>query len=158
MRYIKEKNSTNFIYPNNQIAEYDVDIIHEINDNKVDGSVGLITTDSVGLTEITFTVYYTWNKNSGEVFIDDGGNMSVVSVHVLPASINHFKPWRTVALVTTTGTTQTTITDTVEVTITASDYGLTQFVDGNYYFEIRFIGHRYIYPITSTIEITALPT
>jgi hypothetical protein len=42
------------------------------------------------------------------------------------------------------------------VTITTSQFGLTSFSNGVYYFEIRFIGHRSIFPVCVQYNITTL--
>ena len=38
-KYVGQVNSTNFVYPNATIAEYDQTIIHDINNNMVSGNV-----------------------------------------------------------------------------------------------------------------------
>ena len=38
-KYISQVDNQNFVFPNNEVAEYDVDIIHDVNDNCVNGSV-----------------------------------------------------------------------------------------------------------------------
>ena len=38
-KYISQVNNQNFVFPNNEVSEYDVEIIHDVNDNCVSGSV-----------------------------------------------------------------------------------------------------------------------
>jgi len=55
-KYISQINKQNFVYPNNDIAEYDVDIIHDINNNSVSGTVTNFTATTVTTTGITYSL------------------------------------------------------------------------------------------------------
>jgi hypothetical protein len=67
-RYIPQINETNFVFPNYELSEYDVDIIHSINDNSVSGTVtNFIVSGTPRTTGITFTYDYTWSKNNAQV-------------------------------------------------------------------------------------------
>lgn len=145
-KYIGQLNSDNFIYPNNTLYEYDVDIIHEINNNGVSGDVTNFDLAKSG-PNINVTFDYVWNKNGAEPFIDSSSNLHLFSVHMMSDSQKYFKPWMCVGSKTTTGTTQTTVSGAFAVSVTPAMVGVSSFGNGNYYFEIRFIGHRGIDPV-----------
>lgn len=145
-KYIGQVNSENFIYPNNTLYEYDVEIIHDINNNSVDGDVTNFALGKSG-PNINVTFDYVWNKNGAEPYIDSSNNLHLFSVHMMSDSQSYFKPWICVGSKTTTGTTQTTVSGAYAVTVTPAMVGVSSFGNGNYYFEIRFIGHRAIDPV-----------
>jgi hypothetical protein len=66
----------------------------------------------------------------------------------------YYKPWRCVDLVSSGTTTGSTYSGSNTVTVTPSMMGLTTFSSGTYYFEIRMIGLKSIYPICQTLSIT----
>jgi hypothetical protein len=154
-KYIPQLNETNFIYPNFEIAEYDVDIVHNINNNSVTGTVtNFIVSGTARTTGITFTHNWTWSKNGAEPFISNSGQIHLLSVHMLAANQTYFKPWRCVDIVTSGTTTGTTYSGSNTVTVTPAMAGLTSFSSGTYYFEIRLIGLKSIFPICQTLSIT----
>lgn len=158
VKYIGQVNDTNFVYPNKQLAEYDVEIVHDINDNGVQGTITNFSASTVSTTGITFSYSWSWTKYSAEPFISDSGNLHLVSVHCLTASQQYYKPWRCVDLVSTGVTTGNTYSGTKSFTITPSQMGVASFTNGTYYFEFRFIGHRSIYPVCANISVSTLPT
>ena len=154
-KYIPQLNETNFVYPNFEIAEYDVDIIHNINNNSVSGTVtNFVVSGTARTTGITFTHDWTWSKNGAETFISSSGQIHLLSVHMLAGGQTYFKPWRCVDIVTSGTTGSTTYSGSNTVTVTPAMMGLTTFSSGTYYFEIRMIGLRSIYPICQTLSIT----
>lgn len=154
-KYIPQLNETNFVYPNFEIAEYDVDIIHNINNNSVTGTVtNFVVSGTARTTGITFTHDWTWAKNGAEPFISSSGQIHLLSVHMLAGGQTYFKPWRCVDIVTSGTTGSTTYSGSNTVTVTPSMMGLTTFSSGTYYFEIRMIGLKSIYPICQTLSIT----
>lgn len=157
-KYIPQINNQNFIYPNNDLNEYDIDIIHNINDNSVSGTVTNFSATTITSTGFTFTHDWSWSKNSAEVFISSSGNLHLLSVHMLAAGQTYFKPWRLVDLVTSIYTGTTTDSGTNTITVTPSQMGLTTFIYGTYYFEFRFIGSNSIYPVCYTYDASTLPT
>ena len=52
-QYIPQINNQNFVYPNYELAEYDVDIIHDINNNSVSGFVTSFSAQTVTSTIIS---------------------------------------------------------------------------------------------------------
>ena len=156
-KYISQINKQNFVYPNNDIAEYDVDIIHDINNNSVSGTVTNFTATTVTTTGITYSLTYSWAKNNAEVFERTNGNTSIWSLHLMAADQEYYKPWRLIneaSIASFTGSTSTaTITGQ---TITPSPLGLTSFTNGTYQFEMRFIGHRSVYPVCFSYTVTGL--
>jgi hypothetical protein len=154
-KYIPQLNNQNFVYPNYDLAEYDVDVIQDINEYSVSGTVtNFVVSGTSTTTGITFTHDYTWSKNSAQPFISTSGNLHLLSVHMIAGGQTYYKPWRLVDLVTTIYTGTTTDSGSNTVTVTPSMMGLTTFSSGTYYFEIRMIGLKAIYPICQTLSVT----
>ena len=154
-RYIPQINETNFVFPNYELSEYDVDIIHSINDNSVSGTVtNFIVSGTPRTTGITFTHNYTWTKNNAETYISTSGQIHLLSVHMIAAGQTYFKPWRLVDLVTSAITGSSSYSGSNTITVTPAMMGLTTFSSGTYYFEFRFIGLKAIYPVCQTLSIT----
>tara|TARA_R110002126_G_scaffold217184_3_gene363110 strand:+ start:836 stop:1309 length:474 start_codon:yes stop_codon:yes gene_type:complete len=153
-KYIPQLNNQNFVYPNYDLAEYDVDIIQDINDFSVSGTITNFTGTSTTSTGMTFTHDWSWSKNGAEPFISDSSQIHLLSVHMIAGGQTYFKPWRLVDLVTSGTTTGSTYSGSNTVTVTPSMMGLTTFITGTYYFEIRFIGLKAIYPICQTLTVT----
>ena len=161
-KYIGQINKNNFVYPNNTLAEYDVDIVHDINNNSVSGTTsGFSALYNSGTGNIGISFTYIWNKNGADPFIDESDLLHVLSVHMSEPSKEYYKPWRMVSGVTTATITATTKTDTFTFIVTPSMMGVNSFTSGVYNFEIRFIGKRAIYPLcytTSIMIVTPTPT
>ncbi len=155
-KYVKQVNNQNFIYPNNYLAEYDIELVQDINENSIYGALSFFSGTSTSSTGITFNYTYVWEKNGAEPFISDNGRLNLVSVHMMAPPQKFYKPWRLVDYQYTTNTGSTSATSGVTFTVLPSDVGLTQFTNGTYYFEFRFIGHRMIYPICQTLEISTI--
>ena len=155
-KYIPQINNQNFIYPNNDLPEYDINIIHNINDNSASGT--LTNFGISGITTTGMTVYfdYTWTLNGAEPFIRSNGNTSIYSLHMLAAGQDYFKPWRIIS--TASQLNLSSFSGHTNSSVTASGMGLTSFTNGTYYFEMRFIGANAIYPICQTYTISTLPT
>ena len=145
-KYIQEYQNNNFIYPNNQPWEYGVEIIHDINNNSVSGTVSNFTAVLSG-SNINVSFDYTWSKNGAEPFIADNGNLNVLSVHMMDNAKVYYKPWRMIGFVDSSNITITGKTGTFSTTVTPSQLGVTGFTIGTYYFEVRMIGKRAIFPI-----------
>jgi hypothetical protein len=154
-KYIKQRTSSNFVYPNNSLEEYDVEIVHDINNNSVSGTTTSITASSISSSGITFSFDYTWAQNSAEPFLFTGTSYSFLSVHMMEPSTVYYKPWRLVTAVTSTS--GTTKSGTVTFTVTPSMMGVSSFSNGVYSFEIRMIGKRAIYPICKSVTISTIP-
>lgn len=154
-KYIKQRTSSNFVYPNNSLEEYDVDIVHDINNNSVSGTTTSITASSVSSSGITFSFDYTWSQNSAEPFVFTGTSYSFLSVHMMEPNTIYYKPWRLVS--TVTGTAASTKSGTVTFTVTPSQMGVSSFTNGVYSFEIRMIGKRAIFPICQSVTVSTVP-
>ena len=63
-KYIPQLNNQNFVFPNYDLVEYDVDIIHNLNEYSVSGTVTNFTGTSITSSGATFSYNYTWNKNN----------------------------------------------------------------------------------------------
>jgi hypothetical protein len=156
-KYIGQVDNHSFIYPNNNLAEYATEIIHDINNNSVTGTVSGVTMSFSG-SNINLTFSYTWNKNNAETFIDGANRLHLLSIHVMDPSKKYFKPWRMVDYVYTTNTTGTTASGSVTVSITPSLMEVSSLQSGNYYLEFRFIGHRAIFPICQNVNVAPPPS
>jgi len=152
-KYIPQLNNENFVYPNYDLAEYDVTIIQDLNENSVSGTTTGFTASTISSSGMTISFNYTWSKNGAEPFISTP-NLSVLSLHMLAGGQTYYKPWRLVSYVSSASTGATTLSGSVSQVVTPAMLGLASFVTGTYYFEIRFIGAKAIYPICQTLSIT----
>lgn len=157
-QYIPQINNQNFVFPNYELAEYDVDIIHTPNENSVSGTITNFTGTSITSSGITFSYNYVWNKNNADPVISNSNVLNLLSVHVLAPNQNYFKPWRCVNLITTTSINGTTFSGFNTFTVTPAQLGLTSFTNGTFYLEFRFIGEKAIYPLCQTYTVGSLPT
>ena len=153
-KYIAQINSSNFVFPNNTLAEYDVEIVQDINDNSVSGTISNFTGTSIASTGMTFTHDWSWARNDADVFISAAGDIHLLSVHMLAAGQTYYKPWRLVDIITSGTTGSSTYSGSNTITVTPSMVGLTTFITGTYYFEIRMIGLKSIYVLCQTLSIT----
>ena len=154
-KYIIQLDSSNFVFPNNTLAEYDVEIVQDINDNSVSGTISnFVVSGTARTTGITFTHDWTWARNNADVFISATGNIHLLSIHMLAGGQTYYKPWRCVDVITSGTTGSSTYSGSNTVTVTPSMMGLASFTSGTYYFEIRMIGLKSIYPICQTLSIT----
>jgi hypothetical protein len=151
--YIPQINNQNFVYPNYDLAEYDVDIIHVPNDNSVTGTITSLSATTVSSSSITITYSGTWSLNNAERYLTQGVT-PYLSVHVMGPTQNYYKPWRLVSVKTTGSTTNSVTMSNISSVFTASNTGLSTFTSGTYYFEFRFIGANSIYPVCQTLSIT----
>ena len=157
-KYISQINNQNFVFPNFNLAEYDIDIIHNLNETSVTGTITNFSATTVTSTGVTFTHNWTWTKNGADVVIANSGVINLLSVHVLAPGQDYFKPWRCVDLVTDPSPINTAYFGTNTFTVTPSQLGLTSFSQGTFYLEFRFIGQKAIYPICQSYVASSLPT
>ena len=153
-KYIGQVDNQNFIYPNNNLAEYDIEIIHDINDNNVTGSTSGLTITLTG-SNLNVAFSYVWDLNNGERYINDANQLSYLSVHMMDSSNLYYKPFRCISGYTTTGITSTTISGSTSIIVTPAMLGVAAFTGGTYNLEFRFIGHRNIYPIGTSYTVAA---
>ena len=154
-KYIKQVDSQNFVYPNNNLAEYDIEIIHEINNNSVSGTVISLSAVTATSSSITFDLDYTWVANGAELYVNPSGNTNLVGVYMMAPNQEYFKPFRCVGFATT-GTTGASITSLLTFSVTPADMGLTIFENGTYQFETRFIGRKSVLPICSNVVVSSI--
>jgi hypothetical protein len=69
----------------------------------------------------------------------------------------YYKPWRLVYNILASSTGLTSQSGTTIFNVIPSDLGLTSFTTGTYNFEIRFIGHRAVYPVCQSVVLTVTP-
>ena len=155
-KYIAQNNVPNFVYPNNTLTQYDVEIIHDLKEDTVTGTVSNFTMTKSGTT-IIVSFDYTWNLNTSEPFINNTGQISLLSLHMMTPDKPYFKPWINVGYVSDANTSLTTKSGTASFTITPTMAGVNSFGSGNYFYEVRFIGHRSIYAV-QVVENQTAPT
>jgi hypothetical protein len=167
-KYISQVDNQNFVFPNNTVSEYDVDIIHDINDNCVSGSVINFTVTGRTSTGMTINFDYIWDLNGATPFVRNSNAVSVLSLHMMAPQQNYYKPFLCVGRFVFSDIPITRIESGVtpgfsrlSFVVTPSMVGLTTFTDGTYYFEIKFIGERCVFPVCfsqSLIAPTPTPT
>ena len=155
-KYIKQIDSYNFIYPNNTVAEYDVDIIHDINNNAPLGTVTSLTVSGATITGMTLNWSGTWNLNSAQPFVQDNGSVTSVTVHGMGPTQQYFKPFRLLKDYTVSSGTTTATYTSQTISLTPSQFGLTYFTDGTYNFEFRMVSKRSILPICGSVVVSGL--
>jgi hypothetical protein len=155
-KYIRQIINRDFVYPNNEVSEYDVELVQDLNENSVSGIVTNFTATTVTTTGMTFSHNYTWLLNNAEPWIRNSNVMAILSVHAMVPNQLYYKPWRVVDTVSINPPFLATFSGTNTFFILPSNFGLTTFVNGTYYFEIRFIGHRSIFPVCVQYNITTL--
>lgn len=153
-KYIPQLNNENFVFPNYDLAEYDVDILHTINDNSVSGTVTSFSATSISSSAITIQYTWSWSRNGAEVYISPSNLIHLLSIHALTNTQTYYKPWRLVTYRSSSTTNSSTYSGTNTFQITPSGMGVTSFSSGTYYFEVRFIGLKSIFPVCQTLSIT----
>ena len=156
-KYIRQEIIQNFVYPNNEVSQYDIDIVQNINDNSVNGTVNSFGANVVNATGITINYNVTWNLNGAEPWIRNSNLLGIVSVHMLAPGQDYYKPWRMVSSLASNTTNLTTFTGTQITSFVPATVGLTTFTSGTYYFEVRFIGHLSIYPVCVNLDLSLSP-
>ena len=160
-KYIRQIVNRDFVYPNNEVSEYDVELVQDINSNVVSGTVTNFTATTITSSLITFRFDYSWALNNAEAWVRNANQLGVLSVHCMVPNQLYYKPWRIVDSISYNPPFLTSYTGTRSFNINPSYFGLTSFTNGTYYFEIRFIGHLAIDPICVQYNVvvpTATPT
>jgi len=155
-KYIKQIDSTDFVYPNNNISEYGTTIIHDINNNSVTGNISGFTCTYQAADVCTFEYDWEWFSNGAEPFIEDGGEGVFLSAHIMPAGTSYYKAWKTFDYIKYPYTGQTSQWGHNEVDIYPADVNMTNLQNGIYYFEFRFIGHRSTFAVQHSFEVTGI--
>jgi hypothetical protein len=159
-KYISQVNNENFVFPNYKISEYDIDINHDLKENSVSGYTSGFTASFSG-SSINVSFYYNWLLNGAEPYINTEGDLAILSVHMMTNTKKYHKPWICVYNLDSDTTTLTGSTGTASFTVTPQMVDQGSFSGGTYYFEVRFIGHRAVFPITQSLSIippTSTPT
>ena len=157
-KYISQQNNLDFFYPNYNKAEYDIEMVHDINNNCVSGSVINFSATTVSSTGITFSISDTWSLNGAKRWIRNSNSLAIYSIHMLVPGQDYFKPWRLVHSRSSVSTGSTTFSETNAVFIvTRTLAGVSGFTSGTYYFEVRFIGHDCTYNVCFSRNLTVTP-
>lgn len=157
-KYIVEQIVENFIFPNNDKPEYGMEIVHDINNNSVSGTVVSFSATTVSASGITFSMDYTWLLNGAEPFIRNSNQLSLCSVHMSVPQALDFKPWIVIQTQSTNTIGSAFFNGSTTFSVTPAQFGIASFTTGTYYFEVRFIGHRAIYPVCLSLNISGVPT
>jgi hypothetical protein len=155
-KYIRQLINRDFVYPNNEVSEYDVEIVQDLNSNSVSGTISAISVVSAATTGITLAHNYTWASNGAETWVRNSNSLGIFSVHAMVPNQLYYKPWRVVDTLTFSPPFLPTYSGSNIISIFPSNFGLTSFTNGTYYFEIRFIGHLSVYPICFQVTISSL--
>lgn len=145
-KYIAQATYEDFVYPNNNVAVYDNEIVQDINGNEVTGSTSGFTS-SISGTTLTLSFNYAWSRNNAEVFRTQSDRINLFSVHMMLPDLIYYKPWRLIDLKYITGATPSNSTGSFTTSVTAAQFGVASFPSGLYSFEIRFIGGLTTYPV-----------
>jgi hypothetical protein len=158
-KFIKQIDNQNFVFPNKDLAEYDVEIIHDLNENSVSGTINSFSATTVASTGLTFNVNYTFNLNDAEPFyrVETGG-IQYVTVHLMTPQRLYYKPWRFVHSQGGSIPPSSGFTGTMIFNVLPFQFGQTSFTNGTYYFEFRFVGKRAVYPVCYTFVVSTLST
>ena len=152
-RYIPQTPNNDFIYPNNDRVEYDVTISHPVNDNCPTGSVsGLTLTVNSGGTSLDIDYDYTFDQNGSIPFYRGSGNHGYISVHMMTPDQDYLKPWRMVDSISSS-TPADTYSGSRSITVSASDFGVSDFPGGTYTFEFRLISEDCVTVICDSYEV-----
>lgn len=154
-KYITDVVNNNFVYPNNTQYELGQEVVQNINQNQNTGVVNSFTATVSG-SNINISYQLTTNFNNAEQFKTVTGQTSLFSIHMMPQGDISFKPWKLVSSATALNPAQTVVTNG-SATITPASMGLTYFLNGTYYFEIRFIAQNSIYPVTIERTLSGFP-
>jgi hypothetical protein len=166
-KYISQVDNQSFVFPNNEVSEYDVEIIHDINDNCVSGSVINFAVTGQTSTGMTINFDYIWDLNGATPFVRNSSAVSVLSLHMMGPTQNYYKPFLTVGRFVFNNIPITRIESGVtpgfnrlNFAVTPAMLGLSTFTTGTYYFEIKFIGERCVFPVcfSQSISVTPPPT
>jgi hypothetical protein len=158
-KYIPQATYEDFVYPNNDIAVYDNNnVVQDINSNQITGTITGFTATVTGTT-INISLNYTWNRNGGEVFINQANRLHLFSIHMMTPAKKYFNPWRLVDYKFVTGATLNSYTGSFSTAVTSAEFG-EAFTPGVYSFEIRFIGglNTYIICANQTLNPAVTPT
>jgi len=163
-KYIKQVDSYNFVYPNNTIQEYDREIIHNINNNGINGSISNFSVVSATTDNIAINFDYEWdNTNNGDVFLTEANVINMLSIHLLTPNAQYLRPF--VQVYTLTGNTTITGTSvtgntTVNISSTGATGSSNNFSNGLFTFDFRLIGLKNFLSvcISETISTIAPPT
>jgi hypothetical protein len=155
-KYIKQIDSYNFIYPNNTVAEYDLEIIHTVNDNAPLGTITSATISGATSTGMTLNWGGTWTLNGAEPFVQDNGSVTTITVHGMGPTQVYFKPFRLLNQYTTTSGTTYVNYGSQNISLTPAMFGLSSFTDGIYYFEFRAVSKLAIVPICASISVSGI--
>jgi len=160
-KYISQVNNQNFVFPNNVVPEYDLEIIHNINDNCVYGVVRDFSGTTIG-SDLVVSFDYTWDLQGAEPYIRNSSAVAVLSVHAMGPNEVYYKPYKTVGRfffndipITRIDSGVTPGFDRLSFTITAASLGIPSLSNGTYYFEVRFIGQRCVYPVCFAFNYAA---
>lgn len=160
-KYIGQVNTTNFVFPNNVLAEYDQEIIHDLDPQPIE--ITTFTVNSVTGTTNALTVNFDYgiDFNGAEKFLSDdsAGFANIFTIHMLAPNQQYYKPWRTVNFNENVSGNElyTGASQSFVISSTNMGLGLSGFTNGTYVFEFRAIGKKQVVVKTVSITVSTLP-
>ena len=160
-KYIGQINNPNFVFPNNYLAEYDQEIIHNLDPEPIE--ITTFTVNSVTGTTNLLTVNFDYgiDFNGAQKFLSDdiSGFANIFSIHMLAPNQNYYKPWRCVYFNENVSGNQlyTGASQSFLVTSTQMGLGSSGFTNGTYVFEFRAIGKKQVVTALATINVSTIP-
>jgi len=160
-KYIGQINNSSFVFPNNYLAEYDQEIVHDLDENNIE--INTFTVNSVtGTTnQLTINFDYAIDFNGAQKFLSDdtAGFASIFSIHMLAPNQQYYKPWRCVYFNENVSgnTLYTGASQNFIITSSLMGLGSSGFTNGTYVFEFRAIGKRQVVTALATVTVSTLP-
>ena len=160
-KYIGQINNSSFVFPNNYLAEYDQEIIHDLDPQSIE--ITTFTVNSVTGTTNLLTVNFDYgiDFNGAQKFLSDdtAGFANIFTIHMLAPNQVYYKPWRTVYFNENVSgnTLYTGATQSFSVTSTQMGLGTSGFTNGTYVFEFRAIGKKQVVTALATVTVSTIP-
>ena len=160
-KYIGQINNPSFVFPNNYLAEYDQEIIHDLDPQSIE--ITKFRVNSVTGTTNTLTVNFDYaiDFNGAQKFLSDdiAGYANIFSIHMLAPNQKYYKPWRAVYFNENISSPEIFTGDTQSFSINSFSMGLGNqgFTNGTYVFEFRAIGKKQVVTALATITVSTLP-
>lgn len=154
LRFKPQIESTNFVYPNKRIVEYDRDIIHQTTNDAPIGSISGLTFDATPSSQAELRYDFSWDLNGGVPVITKNDQLLMVAVNLMEHDQEYIRPWRVVSTTFHPVTGTTSISASVTTQIEEDLMGIVGgWQDSIYYFEFQLISKN---AITSIFKETRL--
>jgi hypothetical protein len=160
-KYIGQINNSSFVFPNNYLAEYDQEIIHNLDENNIEINKFKVNSVTGTTSSLTVNFDYAIDFNGAQKFLSDDifGYANIFSIHMLAPNQQYYKPWRCVYFNENISSPEIFTGDTQSFIISSTIMGLgaSGFTNGTYVFEFRAIGKKQVVTALATINVTTIP-